>query len=115
MGSTCSRCAPILSSVDERRSDAECWSQAWQYLMSLLGSAPDALHWDEKHHLQGHAQVKGHELVVIASRDQDHHVLVLTPEDWDEIRRAPAQDRGELLRRCAIDDHDRLLRVLADA
>ena len=83
--------------------------------MSLLGSPPDALHWDAKHHLQGHAHIHGHELVVIASRDQEHHVLVLTPEDWDEIRRAPGEDRSELLRRCAIDDHDRLLRVLADA
>jgi hypothetical protein len=83
--------------------------------MSLLGKAPDALLWDERHHLQGHAHVHGHELVVIASRDEEHHVLVLTPEDWDEIRRAPADRRGELLRRCAIEDRERLTQVLADA
>ena len=83
--------------------------------MSLLGSEPDDLLWDTTHHLQGHAHVHGHELVVIATRDREHHVLVLTPQDWDEIRRAPADQRGDLLRRCAIGDRDRLERVLANA
>ena len=99
----------------EKLPDAECWARAWDYLMSLLGAAPDDLCWDATHHLQGHAHVDGRELVVIASRDEQHHVLVLTPEDWDEIRRAPADARGELLRRCAIADHDRLVQVLANA
>ena len=57
----------------------------------------------------------GRELVVIASRDENHHVLVLTPEDWDEIRRAHPERRSELLRQCAIEDHDRLVRVLTAA
>jgi hypothetical protein len=81
----------------------------------LLGSAPDDLCWDETHHLQGHAHVDGRELVVIASRDEEHHVLVLTPADWDEIRRARRDERADLLRRCAIADHDSLARVLAAA
>lgn len=81
--------------------------------MSLLGTEPDDLCWDATHHLQGHAHVDGHELVVIASRDEQHHVVVLTPQDWDEIRRAPAAERSALLRRCAIADHDRLVEVLA--
>jgi hypothetical protein len=81
--------------------------------MSLIGSEPDDLCWDERHHLQGHAHVHGKELVVIAPRDDDHHVLVLTPEDWDDVRRAHPERRVELLRRCAIEDHDRLTQVLA--
>ena len=83
--------------------------------MSLLGTEPDDLCWDATHHLQGHAHVDGHELVVIASRDEDHRVVVLTPDDWDEIRRAPTGERGALLRRCSIADHDRLVQVLAGA
>ena len=83
--------------------------------MALLGSEPDDLCWDTTHHLQGHAHIAGRELVVIAPRDEQHHVLVLTPEDWDEFRRSPVEDRGELLRRCAIADHDRLIQVLATA
>jgi hypothetical protein len=101
--------------VNIKRADTECWARAWEYLRSLLGAAPDDLCWDGTHHLQGHAHVAGHELVVIAPRDEEHHVLVLTPADWDEIRRARPDERGELLRRCAIADHDRLVRVLAAA
>lgn len=100
--------------MDPKLPDAECWARACDYLMSLLGTAPDGLCWDATHHLQGHVQVAGHELVVIASRDDSHHVLVLTPQDWDEIRRALPDRRGDLVRRCAIEDHDRLIQVLAD-
>jgi hypothetical protein len=81
--------------------------------MSLLGFAPDDLCWDTTHHLQGHAHVDGRELVVIATRDNEHHVLVLTPEDWADIRRAHPDQRRELVRRCAIEDRERLVQVLA--
>lgn len=106
---------PIYRSVETKRDDAECWARAWDYLMTLIGSEPDDLCWDERHHLQGHAHVDGRELVVIASRDEGHHVLVLTPHDWDDIRWAIPERRGELLRSCAIADHDRLTQVLASA
>ena len=99
--------------MSERIVDAECWARAGGYLIALLGTEPDDLCWDRTHQLQGHAHVGGRELVVIASRDDTHNDLVFTAEDWDEVRRSSIEHRGEMLRRCAIADHDRLVQVLA--
>jgi hypothetical protein len=99
--------------VNERFPDAECWARACAHLLALLGVEPDDVCWDATHHLQGRAHVAGRELVVIASRDDVHHALVFTPEDWNEVRLAPAEHRGEMLHRCAIADHLRLVQVLA--
>lgn len=43
--------------------------------------------WDAEHHLQGHVEVAGQHLVVIACRDDGHDPLVLSEQDWDAIRR----------------------------
>jgi hypothetical protein len=43
--------------------------------------------WDSDHHLQGHVDVRGQHLVVIAPRDDDHTPLVLSEAEWDALRR----------------------------
>jgi len=95
------------------RPDPQCWAEATDYLVELLGSAPDSLCWDSTHHLQGHAHAGRCELVIIAARDQEHHALVLTADDWDAVKRTTGEERRELLMACAIDSHDRLEAVLA--
>jgi hypothetical protein len=87
---------------------------AWEFLIELIGSAPDDLAWDDIHHLQGHGHLDGRELVVIAPRDDLHRTIVLIAEDWDAVSRAGADERRELLEVCAIADRDRLVAVLRD-
>ena len=94
------------------RSEAECRARASEFLTELIGSPPDDLLWDDRHHLQGHGHLSGHELVVIAPRDDDHRTVVLTIEDWDAVRLADTQQRRHLLSTCAIADRNRLADVL---
>jgi hypothetical protein len=101
------------SYVSKKFPDAECWARAGTHLIAVLGTEPDHLCWDRTHHLQGRVHVGDRELVVIAARDDLHRALVFTPEDWDEVRRSSLEQRGEMLQRCAIADHDRLVQVLA--
>ena len=96
------------------RSDSESQAVASEFLAELIGSAPDDLEWDDTHHLQGHGHLDGHELVVIAPRDDQHRTIVLIAEDWDAVRRASADQRHGLLEACAIADHNRLVAVLRD-
>ena len=96
------------------RPDRECWARASEFLTELIGSPPDDLQWDDTHHLQGHGHLHGRELIVIASRDDDHQTVVLTAEDWDAVRRASSDQRRGLLNACAIIDHNRLVAVLSD-
>lgn len=98
-----------------RCSDEVCQSSAGEYLSDLLGAAPDDLLWDDVHHLQGHAHCAGHEIIVIASRDAAHHALVVTVDDWNNIRHSFGRDRAELLRAASIESHSRFLEVLAAA
>lgn len=69
-----------------RRSDAEARESASRYLTSLVGARQTDLSWDLTFRLQGHAQVGSCELIVIASRDWRHRPVVLTLDDWDQIR-----------------------------
>jgi hypothetical protein len=39
------------------------------------------------HHLQGHVDVDGQHLVVIAPRDDEHTPLVLSDSEWEALRR----------------------------
>jgi hypothetical protein len=96
-----------------RRDDDECQASASQFLRELIGAEPDDLLWDVEHHLQGHAHWSGREIIVIASRDDSHRPVVLTAEDWDTIRHSFGYDRGELLRRSAIQTHSRFVEALA--
>ncbi len=95
-----------------RRDDSECQTAARRYLQDLMGMPPDDLVWDIDHHLQGHAHCAGHEIVVIASRDTLHQPVVLTPQDWDAIRRSAGPTRCEMLKACAIASGTRLREVL---
>src|SRR3954470_22812961 len=94
------------------RTDAECQAEACEFLTELIGSLPADLSWDDIHHLQGHGHLDGHELVVIAPRDDRHHTVVLTAEDWDAVSHASSDQRRALLKKCAIGDHGRLVAAL---
>ena len=39
-----------------------CQARAYDFLVRLTGSRPEALTWDSTHRLQGHIQLCGHEL-----------------------------------------------------
>ena len=95
------------------RSDIDCQARASEFLTELIGSPPENLLWDDTYHLQGHSQLHGRELVVIAPRDENHQTVVLTAEDWDGVRRATTGQRRDLLDNCAIADHERLVAVIA--
>ena len=99
--------------MNDRLADAECRARAGSDLLALLGAEPDDMCWDRTHQLQGHVHVGGRAFVVIAARDDLHQTLVFTPEDWDEVRRSPIENRSETLRRCAIADHTRFVQLLA--
>lgn len=92
--------------------DSESWARASEFLVKLVGTTLDDLRWDDTHHLQGHAHLNGRELVVIAPRDDRHETVVFVSEDWDAVCRADRDHREDLLRSCAIADHDRLVALL---
>ena len=71
-----------------RLNDEEAHDLAVRHLAELLGSStlPD-IQWDVDHHLQGHLDVAGHHMVLIATRTTDRSPLLLTDEDWDSLRR----------------------------
>jgi hypothetical protein len=96
------------------RSDAESQAVAREFLTELIGTDPDDLEWDDTHRLRGHGHLDGHELIVIAPRDDQHRTIVLIAEDWDAVSRATADQRRWLLEACAIADHNRLVAVLRD-
>ncbi|MGD9702268.1 MAG: hypothetical protein AB7Q42_13855 [Acidimicrobiia bacterium] len=105
--------AAVTSEQRRQQSDAECRARATDFLSAVIGSPPDDLRWDEVHHLQGHAHVDGHELVVIAGRDEAHRPVVLTALDWAEIRR-DGHNRRAVLEERAIPNRARLLAALAN-
>ena len=69
---------------------------------------------DHTHRLQGHAHLGGRELVVIAPRDDAHSTVVLTTQDWDQVRLAGGEQRRSMLGACAIADRRQLMAVLAN-
>ena len=92
-----------------RGTDAECRKRATDFLTGVIGCLPDDLRWDETFHLQAHAHLSGHELVVIASRDDAHQPIVLTAMDWDQVRREDANRQQLLVERMICDaDHLRV-------
>ncbi len=64
---------------------------AVEHARTVLGleSVP-AVCWDDRHHLQGHLDVGGVHLVLIAPRTCDHHPRLLTESEWDGLRHAVA-------------------------
>ena len=88
-----------------------CRARAYDFLVQLMGVRPDVLTWDSEHRLQGHAHHRGHDLVVIATRDPLHRPVVLTEPGWDAVRRSP-DDRHDLIRTYAITDHSGLVAAM---
>ena len=70
-----------------RRTDPEARAQAAEFFRTLAAAHPAELSWDDTFRLQGHANVDCRELIVIAPRDNQHQTVVLTIEDWDQLRR----------------------------
>jgi hypothetical protein len=72
-----------------RLNDDEAHDLAVRHLATMLGAGhlPE-IAWDIDHHLQGHLDVEGHHMVVIAPRTPDHAPLLLTDQDWDALRRS---------------------------
>ena len=96
------------------RPDSECQARAHEFLVGVLGARPDALTWDHTHRLQGHAHLGERELVVIAPRDDAHSTVVLTTQDWDQVRLSGGDQRRSLLGAYAIADRRQLAAVLAN-
>jgi hypothetical protein len=95
-----------------RRTVKECRARARDFLSTLVTSPPDHVSWDETNRLEGHVHLGGRELILIAVRDEDHQPLVLTVEDWDEVRH-DSRNRCALLTEYAISDRPHLEAALA--
>jgi hypothetical protein len=76
-----------MAQLHSRLDDEQAHQEALAYLAAVLGPECVAgVCWDLDHHLQGHLEVRGEHLVVIAPRDVDHHPLVLSEAAWDALR-----------------------------
>ena len=105
--------ATAIPATAPRRLDEECQADASAFLTRLVGHQPSRVCWDSTHHLQGHAVIEGHELIVIAPRDAAHQPLVVTVADWKDIQHAPNGGRVSLLRCRRITTRQHLLDALA--
>ena len=71
-----------------RYDDVEAHERAMRRLAEIAGpECTERVTWDPDHHLQGHVDVDGTHLVVIAPRDDEHQTLVLSEREWDALRR----------------------------
>src|SRR5262245_52042984 len=89
-------CAP------SRFSDIAAHAIALAYLAEIVGPWPYTVSWDTRYPLKGDAVVSGHQLVVIAPRDDRHCPIIVAVEEWEIIRRADAHERRMLLDRHAM-------------
>lgn len=72
-----------------RLDDETAHDQAVRHVAHTLGlGTPPIVSWDGEHHLQGHLDVAGNHMVLIAPRTSDHAPLLLTDADWDALRRS---------------------------
>ena len=70
-----------------RLDDQQAHKRALDHLARCVGDdCAERVCWDPVHHLQGHLDVDGTHLVVIAPRDDEHDPLVLSEADWDALR-----------------------------
>lgn len=69
-----------------RLDDARAHARARDRLVAVVGCDCE-IRWDADHCLQGHVDLDGSHLVVIAGRDDTHEPLVLTESEWDALRR----------------------------
>lgn len=71
-----------------RLGDEQAHALAERLLAEREGGPPGAtVVWDPEHHLQGHVEIDGRHVVLIAPRDHTHEPLVLTESAWDQLRR----------------------------
>ena len=89
-----------------------CQARAYDYLVQLTGTRPQRLTWDSTHRLQGHVQLAGKELVVIATRDSSQWPVVLTEPGWDAVRRSGNDQRHDLIESYAITDRSSLIAAM---
>lgn len=76
-----------------RFDDVEAHERAMRRLAEVAGAeCTERVTWDPDHHLQGHVDVGGTHLVVIAPRDDEHQTLVLSEREWDAVRRGCLTD-----------------------
>ncbi len=76
-----------MTERNARLDDEQAHQRALDFLAELLGTeCTEHVCWDLDHHLQGHLDVAGEHVVVIAPRDDEHAPLVLSEEDWDALR-----------------------------
>ena len=72
-----------------RLDDETAHDRAVRHVAHELGlGTPPTVSWDSDHHLQGHLDVAGTHMVLIAPRTDDHMPLLLTDSDWDAFRRS---------------------------
>jgi hypothetical protein len=72
-----------------RLDDETAHDRAVRHVANELGlGTPPTVSWDGDHHLQGHLDVAGTHMVLIAPRTDDHMPLLLTDADWDALRRS---------------------------
>jgi hypothetical protein len=72
-----------------RLDDETAHDRAVRHVAHELGlGTPPTVSWDGDHHLQGHLDVAGTHMVLIAPRTDDHMPLLLTDADWDFLRRS---------------------------
>ncbi len=70
----------------QRLDDDQAHALAHDRLTAVVGCDCE-IRWDAEHCLQGHVDLDGSHLVVIACRDVLHRPLVLTEDQWDALRR----------------------------
>lgn len=71
-----------------RLSDEQAHERALQHLADCEGDeCAERVSWDPDHHLQGHVDIDGRHVVVIAPRDSEHDPIVLSEADWDALKR----------------------------
>jgi hypothetical protein len=72
-----------------RLDDETAQERAVRHVANELGlGTPPNVSWDGDHRLQGHLDVAGTHMVLIAPRTDDHMPLLLTDADWDALRRS---------------------------
>jgi hypothetical protein len=78
----------MSTATEVRLDDDTAHERARRYAATHLGlqALPDVV-WDADHHLQGHFDIAGHRLVLIAPRAADRQPVLLTEGDWDGFRR----------------------------
>ncbi|MDJ0767540.1 MAG: hypothetical protein QNJ12_02060 [Ilumatobacter sp.] len=74
--------------MSQHYDDHQAHDRAIRRLQEMTGDdCAERVCWDPDHHLQGHIDVRGTHLVIIATRDDEHTPLVLTEREWDAMRR----------------------------